>query len=78
VPIASTVVDLFDSKHRLRQGTWNLQLHHNKKADTRLNSETPGLTNDTTTLEINNILRGVHKWQKRASVKPSWLDKLTF
>ena len=23
-PIASTVIDLFDSKRRLRQGTWNL------------------------------------------------------
>jgi Phosphoinositide 3-kinase C2 len=26
-PIASTVIDLFDSKRRLRQGTWNLMLH---------------------------------------------------
>ena len=23
-PIASTVIDIFDSKRRLRQGTWNL------------------------------------------------------
>ncbi|MFO0118224.1 MAG: hypothetical protein ACK521_11635 [bacterium] len=61
-PIASTVVDLFDSKRRLRQGTWNLQLHLDKAADSNLNSQTPGLTDDPTTLEINNILRGIHKW----------------
>jgi len=59
-PIASTVVELFDSKQRLRQGTWNLQLHLNKEADIKLNSETPGLTDDPTTLEINNILRSIH------------------
>jgi hypothetical protein len=69
------MVDLFDSKQRLRQGTWNLQLHRDKPVDTRLNSETAGLTSDPTTLEINNILRNIHKWQKKQGVKPSWLDK---
>ena len=28
-PVASTVIDLFDSKMRLRQGTWALLLHKN-------------------------------------------------
>jgi hypothetical protein len=37
-PIASTVVDLFDSKRRLRQGTWNLQLHRDKVVDPSLDS----------------------------------------
>jgi hypothetical protein len=77
-PIASTVIDLFDSKQRLRQGTWNLQLHLNKTADTSLKSSTAGLTTDSTTLEINNILCAVHKWQKKADSKSTWLDKLSF
>jgi hypothetical protein len=69
---------LFDSKRRLRQGTWNLQLHLDKAADTSLDSQTPGLTEDPTTLEINNILRGIHKWQKRSDAKSTWLDRLSF
>lgn len=33
IPIACTVIDLFDSKRRLRQGTWNLMLHNDKVPD---------------------------------------------
>ena len=42
-PIASTTLDLFDKKSRLRQGTWNLKLWKNKNADLSLSTETPGL-----------------------------------
>ena len=53
-PFASTTIDLFDRHQRLRQGTWNLQLHKGVAADTSLQSTTQGLTNDKTTVEINN------------------------
>lgn len=56
-PIASTVIDLFDKHKRLRQGTWNLQLHLDKSADKSLACETPGLTAHKTTVEINNKLK---------------------
>ena len=48
--IASTVIDLFDSHKRLRQGTWNLQLHMNKSIDRTFACNTPGLTNHASTV----------------------------
>ena len=74
-PIASTVIDLFDKHKRLRQGTWNLQLHLDKFADKSLACETPGLTAHKTTVEINNKLKQIQKWRKRGQSKATWLDK---
>jgi hypothetical protein len=41
--IASTTIDLFDEKFRLRQGTFNLYLWPKEKADISLKSKTPAL-----------------------------------
>lgn len=43
-PIASTVLDIFDSRRCLRQGTWNLQLHLGSNPDPSLKCRTPSLT----------------------------------
>jgi len=45
-PIASTTLDLFDKKSRLRQGTWNLKLWKNQNADLGIDTQTPGLDFD--------------------------------
>ena len=55
-PFASTTIDLFDRHQRLRQGVWNLELHKGVAADTSLQSTTPGLTEQPTTVELNNQL----------------------
>lgn len=49
-----------------------------RNADTGLDSKTPGLTNDPTTLEINNILRSISKWQKKIEAKPTMMDNHAF
>lgn len=56
-PIASTVIDLFDSRRCLRQGTWNCQLHVDKQPDLTSAATTPALTDHKTCIEINNALR---------------------
>jgi len=65
-PIASTVFDLFDSKMRLRQGTWALLLHRDKLADIKLDSNTtsalPAGDNDAKTL--NNTLKQIELFSK--------------
>jgi hypothetical protein len=53
-------------------------LHNEKKADITLNSQTLGLTSDPTTLELNNILRKMQKWQKLALSTTTWLDKQSY
>lgn len=75
VPLASTILDLFDCHQRLRQGTLNLELHLGTYADASLNSSTPGLTDHPTTLSLNNLLAKMQKWCKVAQVNPSWLDR---
>jgi len=55
-PLASSTIDLFDRHQRLRQGTWNLQLHTGVRADVSMQSTTPGLTDHPTTVDINNLL----------------------
>jgi hypothetical protein len=42
-PLASTMIDIFDSKTRMRQGTFNLYLWQNKELDMSLDCQTPGL-----------------------------------
>ena len=54
--IASSTIDLFDEKLRLRQGTFNIYLWGKKKADISLQSETPGLHKHETLKEINILL----------------------
>ena len=61
-PFASTTIDLFDRHQRLRQGTWNLQLHKGVQADTSLQSTTQGLTEHQTTVDLNNLLILIQKW----------------
>ena len=77
-PFACTTIDLFDQHDRLRQGTWNLQLHKGVDVDNSLQSTTHGLTKHQTTVDINNLLILIEKWRKKASSQPSWLDKISF
>ena len=42
-PLASTMIDVFDNKERMRQGTFNLFLWKDKTLDISINSQTPGL-----------------------------------
>lgn len=42
-PLATTMIDVFDEKQRMRQGTYNLYLWKNKELDMSLDSKTPGL-----------------------------------
>lgn len=44
--LASTMVDIFDRKSRMRQGTYNLFLWKNKELDMSLDYTTPGLFYD--------------------------------
>jgi Phosphoinositide 3-kinase C2 len=54
--VASTTIDLFDGKQRLRQGTINLQLWPGE-AHVGLQSKTPGLHRGNKALvEINKVL----------------------
>ena len=46
VPLASTMIDIFDSKQRLRQGTFNLYLWMKKELDMSIDCTTPGLFYD--------------------------------
>ena len=78
VPLASTTIDLFDKHHRLRQGTWNLQLYKSQSADTTMQSKTPGLTTNPTTVDLNNLLIKIGQWKKHANTNPNWLDKASF
>jgi len=41
--LASTMIDVFDSKQRMRQGTFNLYLWQNRELDMSLECTTPGL-----------------------------------
>lgn len=45
-PMASTMIDVFDSKTRMRQGTFNLFLWQKKELDMSLECSTPGLFYD--------------------------------
>jgi hypothetical protein len=56
-PIACTVVDLFDIKGRLRQGTWNLMLYPNQTPDYSLKCGTPALSDHESCVGINRCLR---------------------
>ena len=64
LPIASTVIDLFDSNRCLRQGTWNFLLHLDQAPDISQDCKTPGLISVNNCLEINKCLRQLHKMQK--------------
>ena len=64
-PIASTVIDLFDGRHRLRQGTWNCMLHIDQKPDLTTKCTTAALTSNQTCVELNNALRQIRKWRKK-------------
>lgn len=77
VPIASTVVDLFDCENRLRQGTWDLLLHKKLKADYKLDSNiTSGLpANDNDSKCLNNALKKIEMWRKKQECQLSWIDK---
>ena len=45
-PLASTMIDVFDSKSRMRQGTFNLYLWKGKELDMSTDCTTPGLFYD--------------------------------
>ena len=77
-PIAATVINLFDQKHRLRQGTWNCQLHLNREPDLTDRCETPALTADKTCAGINTMLRRIRQWRKNSSAKLGFLDQQSF
>ena len=78
IPLASTILDLFDSHQRLRQGTLNLELHLGTPADIGLDSATAGLTGHDTTRALNNLLAKMQKWCKVAQSYPSWLDRQSY
>ena len=59
-PLASTVLDLVDSRGCLRQGTWNCVLHEGKLPDYSL-VETPALPDTPDCLAINNMLKLIQK-----------------
>ena len=42
-PLASTVINIFDSTQSMRQGTFNLYLWRNRELDMSLQCTTPGL-----------------------------------
>lgn len=63
--VASTTIDLFDRKHRLRQGTFNLHLWPKAEADVTLQSKTPGLHGQNETLKlVNQILSKIDQNEK--------------
>ena len=45
-PLASTMIDVFDFKTRMRQGTYNLYLWNNQQLDMSVQCSTPGLLED--------------------------------
>ena len=77
-PIASTVIDLFDARRCLRQGTWNCLLHVDKRPDLTLECSTPALTDNKTCVGINNALRQIQKWRKKGEIKETWIDRQSF
>ena len=55
--VASTTINLFDSKKRLRQGTFDLYLWNNSKVDLSFRRRTPGLPpNNEFSEKINSLL----------------------
>ena len=52
--LASTVIDIFDQKQRMRQGTFNLYLWQNKALDMSVECSTPGLFKETPSMIDNN------------------------
>ena len=77
--VASTVIDLFDRKHRLRQGVLNLQLYPALEADLTQQSKTAGLHDNCETLKlINQYMARIDKHEKVAGGnREFWLDKLS-
>jgi hypothetical protein len=58
--VASTTIDLFDEKLRLRQGTFNLFLWPASEADINIPSKTPGLYKENESLtKINTLLQSI-------------------
>jgi hypothetical protein len=58
VPIASTIIDLFDKLGTLRQGTWNCKLYKNIEPDYNESTMTAALPpTDEQCIELNNMLR---------------------
>ena len=53
--LASTVIDIFDKKQRMRQGTFNLYLWQNKALDMSVECSTPGLFKETPSMIDNNL-----------------------
>lgn len=83
-PLASTVLDIFDSKQRLRQGTMDLLLWKNTKPDMSFECLTPGLVSshdDSASLknfhEINKLLSRVDMYAKkpRPDDNKEWIDR---
>ena len=63
--VASTTIDMFDEKHRLRQGTFNLQLWPKVEAEISQQTNTPGLhLKDNSLQEINKLLQKIDKFEK--------------
>lgn len=54
-PLASTVIDIFDSKQRLRQGVYDLMLWKDRKPDMSFETKTPGLIDDMTDQEFEEL-----------------------
>lgn len=50
-PLASTVIDIFDSRQSLRQGTIDLMLWKDRKADMSFDCQTPGLIESIKSLQ---------------------------
>lgn len=77
-PIASTVIDLFDSKKRLRQGTWNCQLHVDKMPDLTTECLTPAITDSKTCVALNNSMQEIRMWRKKKDIFNTWIDRQSF
>ena len=43
-----------------------------------MNGQTFGLTTNSATVELNNTLKSIQKWQKKSEARPTWLDKQSF
>ena len=77
IPVASTVINLFDRENRMREGNWALLLHKDTKADSNFGSNsTSGLpSNDDDCKKINQTLQMIQQFRKKQDHNLSWVDR---
>jgi len=77
LPIASTVVNLFDREKRMREGGWVLLLHKNTLADiSLLTNSTSGLPGeDADCQKLNDIMRKIANFRKKQGLNLNWIDR---